>query len=62
MVAPDAQHAILKRDAVGPAHAPRVEVFHDQPVADLGGADDADRIGEQLMFVAGPLEDEVAAL
>ena len=47
VVAPDAQHAVVERDAVCPAHAARVEVLRDQPVAGLRGADDADCIGEQ---------------
>src|SRR5919108_89393 len=50
-VAPDAQHAVVDRDPVGPAHAARVEVLHDEPVAGLGGADDADPVGEQLVLV-----------
>src|SRR4051794_32883229 len=39
VVARDAQHAVVERDPVRPAHATRVEVLHDQPVADLGRAD-----------------------
>src|SRR5215472_18828389 len=61
VVAPDAQHAVLQRDATGPAHAARVEVLHDQPAAGLGSPDDADRVREQLVVVVGPLDDEVAA-
>src|SRR4051794_4236658 len=62
VVAPEAQHAVVERDAVRPAHAARVEVLHDQPVAFLGSADDADRVGEQLVVVVGALHEEVAAL
>ena len=62
VVAPDAQHAVLKRDAVGAAYAARVEVLHDQAVAVLEGADDADCVRERLMVVARPLNEEVAAL
>jgi hypothetical protein len=47
IVAPDAQYAALKRDAVRPAHAPLIEVLHDQPVAGLGRTDDADRTDMQ---------------
>ena len=53
VVTPHAQHAVVERDAVAPAHAARVEVLHDQPVAGLGGADDADRVREQLVVVTG---------
>lgn len=49
-------------NAVGPAHAARVEVLHDKPVARFGGADDGDRVGERLMVVVGALDKEVAAL
>src|SRR5215831_21391847 len=62
VVAPDAQHAAVQPDAIGPAHAARVEVLHDQPAAGLGGADDADHVGELLVVVVGPLDEEVAAL
>src|SRR5262249_50716911 len=61
VIAPYVQHAVVQRDAIGPAHAARVEVLHDQPVAGLGGADDADRVGEQLVVVAGALNAELAA-
>src|SRR2546430_1291245 len=62
VVAPHAQHACVERDAVCPAHAARVEVLHEQPVAGLGGTDDADRVGEQPVGVAGALNQEAAAL
>jgi hypothetical protein len=39
VVAPQAQHAAVERDAVRPAHtAARAEVLHDQPVAPASGA------------------------
>ena len=62
MVAPEAQHPVLERRAVGPAHAARVEVLLDEPLAVLGSTDDGDRVREQLVLVAGALDEELAAL
>jgi hypothetical protein len=38
-------------------HAARVEVLSDQAAAALGGADDADRVGEQLVVVVRALDE-----
>jgi hypothetical protein len=62
VVAPHAQHPVVRRHAVRPPHAAPVEVLHDQPVAGLGDTDDADRVGKQLVVVAGALNEEAAAL
>jgi hypothetical protein len=62
VVAPDPQDAVLESDSVRPAHAARVEILHDEPLAAFGGADDADCVWEQVVVVAGALDDEVAAL
>ena len=62
VLAPVAQHPLLERDAIRPAHAARVAVLHHEPVAVLRGADDADRVGEQFVIVVGALDEEVAAL
>ena len=48
-------------DAVRAAHAARVEVLHDQAVAGLGRADDADRVREELVVVARAQDQELAA-
>lgn len=51
-----------EREVWSGAHAARVEVFHDRSTASLRAADDAYRVGEQLVVVWRVPNKEAAGL